>query len=54
MPTCIECQCALTPPDDAVEGEILPCPECATEHEIVGTKPFELALAPEVEEDWGE
>ncbi len=54
MPSCTECSAPLSPPTDAVEGEIVPCPECGTELEIVGLDPVALALAPEVEEDWGE
>jgi alpha-aminoadipate carrier protein LysW len=30
------------------------CPECTVALEVVGLDPLVLALAPEVEEDWGE
>ncbi|MFG2049519.1 lysine biosynthesis protein LysW [Micromonospora sp. NPDC048935] len=34
--------------------EIVECGECRGELEVVATAPVVLALAPEVEEDWGE
>jgi alpha-aminoadipate carrier protein LysW len=37
-----------------MENELLSCPECGTELEIMNLEPIELELAPEVEEDWGE
>ncbi len=51
---CPECDATLTLNDDLVEGEIVPCPECGAELEVLSTEPLELALAPELEEDWGE
>ena len=39
---------ALTPPN------VIQCPECGVELEVVSEDPLELALAPEEEEDWGE
>lgn len=54
MSTCPECEATLTIPADAVEGEIVPCPDCGAELEVVSVAPVTLALAPEVQEDWGE
>lgn len=54
MPVCTECQTPVSLPSDSVEGEIHACSSCGVELEVVGSNPFELALAPEVEEDWGE
>lgn len=34
--------------------EIIECGECRSELEIVSVSPLLLAIAPEVEEDWGE
>ena len=51
---CPECEAAITLADDVVEGEIVTCPDCAAELEVVSVSPLELALAPEVGEDWGE
>jgi alpha-aminoadipate carrier protein LysW len=42
------------PLTDAVPGEILPCPECGADLEVVSLTPPTLALAPQEEEDWGE
>ena len=36
------------------KGEIVPCPECGAELEVVEQDPVQLRLAPEEEEDWGE
>jgi len=41
-------------PDDTMMGEIVVCPECGVELEVVNLDPPTVALAPEVEEDWGE
>ena len=51
---CPECDAAIALADDAVEGEILVCPDCAAELEVTAVNPPALALAPEVGEDWGE
>lgn len=52
--TCPECEATIVLGGDTVEGEIITCPDCAAELEVVSTNPPELALAPEVGEDWGE
>jgi alpha-aminoadipate carrier protein LysW len=54
MSTCPECEATLSIPADAMEGEIVPCPDCGAELEVVSVAPVTLALAPEVQEDWGE
>jgi alpha-aminoadipate carrier protein LysW len=51
---CPECAAEITLPADAVEGEIIPCPDCGVELEVVSLTPPTLELAPEEEEDWGE
>src|SRR5689334_11893013 len=51
---CPECEAEVTLADGVVEGEIIVCPDCAAELEVVSVNPPELALAPEVGEDWGE
>jgi len=51
---CPECLAEVTLPADVVEGEIIQCPECGLELEVVGLEPLALDLAPEEEEDWGE
>jgi alpha-aminoadipate/glutamate carrier protein LysW len=52
--SCPECEAQITLPAGTVEGEIVTCPDCAAELEVVTADPLELALAPEVGEDWGE
>jgi alpha-aminoadipate carrier protein LysW len=39
---------------DVQVGEIVVCPDCGVELEVVSLGPIALELAPEVEEDWGE
>jgi alpha-aminoadipate carrier protein LysW len=50
---CIECGFELTL-EDVEEGELIVCPECGTEMEVVGLNPIVLEPAPAEEEDWGE
>ena len=52
--TCPECDAAIALAADVVEHEIVICTDCAAELEVIGMDPPELALAPEVGEDWGE
>jgi alpha-aminoadipate carrier protein LysW len=52
--TCPECGEEFEIPDDTMVSEIVVCPECGVELEVIGLNPPELAVAPEVEEDWGE
>ena len=51
---CVECDGQVTMDERVFQGEILECPECGVELEVVRVEPLTLALAPEVEEDWGE
>jgi alpha-aminoadipate carrier protein LysW len=51
---CPVCAAEVDFPDDAVQGELISCPECGTELEITGIDPPQLAEAPQEEEDWGE
>lgn len=50
---CTECSGRI-PARPALAGEILDCPDCGAELEVRSLNPLVLALAPEVEEDWGE
>lgn len=54
MAECPECAGTLELDDDVEVGEIVVCPDCGVELEVVGLDPVQFALAPEVEEDWGE
>lgn len=39
---------------DVMENEIIQCPDCGVDLEVVSISPIRLDLAPEEEEDWGE
>lgn len=52
--SCPECDARLTLGADLVEGEIVVCGDCGAELEVTGVAPVALALAPQIEEDWGE
>ena len=39
---------------NAIEGELISCPECGTELEVISLNPPTLQAAPSEEEDWGE
>jgi len=54
MNACIECGAELKLNADLHQGEIVVCPDCGVELEVVSLDPVSLELAPEVEEDWGE
>jgi alpha-aminoadipate carrier protein LysW len=52
---CPECEAGVAVPSDVMQGEILPCGDCGAELEVTSLAPaIALALAPEVQEDWGE
>ena len=52
--TCPECEANLQLASDLIEGEIVACPDCGAELEVVSLSPLRLETAPMVEEDWGE
>lgn len=54
MSNCPECDARVHMSAESRAGEILVCGECHAELEVVAVNPVELALAPDVEEDWGE
>ena len=51
---CLECAAEVALPADVMEGEIVQCPECGLELEVMSLNPLSLEPAPEEEEDWGE
>ncbi len=52
MVLCPQCESDLDIEEDEVdEGEIVSCPECGTEFEVVTTNPLELNPVEEEEED---
>lgn len=55
MVNCEECDAAISIPDDALEGEIVTCPECGASFELVKSgEGFDLKPAQTVGEDWGQ
>jgi alpha-aminoadipate carrier protein LysW len=54
MAHCPECDAEIQVPEGTRAGEVLGCPECQAQLEVICLEPLELAVAPEVEEDWGE
>jgi len=55
MTNCPECDADISIPDDAVEGEIVTCPDCGASFELSKTSEgFELKPAQTVGEDWGQ
>jgi alpha-aminoadipate/glutamate carrier protein LysW len=51
---CPECAAEVTVPVPATQNEIVECQDCRSELEVIWVTPIVLALAPPVEEDWGE
>ncbi|MHA1606214.1 MAG: lysine biosynthesis protein LysW [Candidatus Freyarchaeota archaeon] len=53
--TCPECYYEFEVDDDIIVGEIVECPDCGAELEVVSVNDGEVVLqAVSVEEDWGE
>ena len=52
--TCPECSAEITLGDKVEKGEIVQCPDCGADLEVVSVEPVQLELAPLEEEDWGE
>jgi alpha-aminoadipate carrier protein LysW len=51
---CPECEASLAL-ENVVQGEIVVCPDCGVDLEVVAIAPaVSLALAPQEAEDWGE
>ena len=51
---CPECDAVITLNADVMQGEIVVCPDCGVDLEVVATEPLALELAPMEAEDWGE
>ena len=51
---CVGCGASVQLPNDVMENEIMQCSDCGVELEVLSVEPLILAMAPEVEEDWGE
>jgi alpha-aminoadipate carrier protein LysW len=51
---CPECGGEVDAAGVSMVGEIVQCPDCGVELEVTGLDPLTIAVAAEVEEDWGE
>ncbi len=51
---CPECDATVPFQRPPLNGEVVRCRDCSAELEVTSTAPLAVALAPEVEEDWGE
>lgn len=51
---CLECQAEIKLSSDLQKGEVVTCPDCSTDLEIVSVVPLKAKLAPIVQEDWGQ
>jgi alpha-aminoadipate carrier protein LysW len=49
---CPECDTTLAL-KEVVQGEIVQCPDCGVDLEVVELNPLKVELAPMEEEDWG-
>ncbi|MCP8319211.1 MAG: lysine biosynthesis protein LysW [Candidatus Methylarchaceae archaeon HK01B] len=56
MMKCPECEGDISLPEDALEGEIVTCPDCGASFELYKKRDnaFDLRPIQEVGEDWGE
>ena len=50
---CPECEGNLAL-NNVETGEIVVCPDCGVDLEVLNIAPLKLALAPQESEDWGE
>jgi alpha-aminoadipate/glutamate carrier protein LysW len=51
MALCPECEATIDIEDDVDEGQLLDCPECGVELEVVATNPVELNVVSSGEEE---
>lgn len=51
---CSECEAEITLESGVEQNEIIVCPDCGVDLEVVSLEPLTLELAPMEEEDWGE
>jgi alpha-aminoadipate carrier protein LysW len=52
--TCPECEAKISLEPGTEAGEIIVCPDCGVDLEVVSLNPAKLELAPMEQEDWGE
>ena len=51
---CPDCDAQIVVDDGVERGEVVTCPECNAELEVVGLASPRFVLAPPEEVDWGE
>lgn len=51
---CPECEAEITFAEGTEAGEIIVCPDCGVDLEVVSIDPATVQLAPMEQEDWGE
>ncbi len=51
---CPECDGEILFESSTEAGEILVCPDCGVDLEVISVKPAKVDLAPMEQEDWGE
>ena len=51
---CPECAAQVAFKEKPVQHELIRCPDCGAELEVVKLEPLTLELAPTEQEDWGE
>lgn len=54
MTTCPECAAEVELEANVEANEIVVCPDCGVDLEVISLKPIVVELAPMEEEDWGE
>jgi alpha-aminoadipate carrier protein LysW len=52
--SCPECDADISLADNTEVGEIIVCPDCGVDLEVIGLDPAQVELAPMEQEDWGE
>jgi alpha-aminoadipate carrier protein LysW len=52
--SCTECAADITLAENTEVGEIIVCPDCGVDLEVVSLDPATVELAPMEQEDWGE
>lgn len=51
---CPVCGADVELPQGTVQGELITCPDCGVELEVISLDPPQVEEAPQEEEDWGE
>lgn len=51
---CVECDAEFNLDEGTEVNEIIVCPDCGVDLEVVSLDPAQVDLAPMEEEDWGE